>query len=71
MSDETFVSSTDREAAALNAAIEWRAHRRRCPSCSESAQLCPWGAKLFAAFDRSLRALADNMAARGRIAGRV
>lgn len=64
-------SQTDAETVALNAAIEWRAHRRRCPSCSDEnpgAQLCDLGRQRLRRLGRSLRALGDRMSARGRIA---
>lgn len=67
MADETFVTP-DVETVALNAAIEWRAHRKRCASCGHGDELCDVGRRLLRRFDRSLAALGDRMSTRARIA---
>lgn len=68
MSDQAQQDRSGLEAAALNAAIEARAHRRRCPICSGSSTLCDIGRQLLGRADTAIRALGDDFAARGRVA---
>ena len=58
----------DREAAALDAALEARRHFRACRTCSPAGDLCELGAGLLAGVNRDLRSFGDRMATRGRIA---
>jgi hypothetical protein len=67
VNDENLVRP-DVESVALNAAIEWRAHRRHCPICATQPELCDVGGQLLRLADRSLRALGDGFSTRGRIA---
>lgn len=70
--DPIRIDTPDLEAAALNAALELRRHRNRCPNCSGSTtgQIlpCAWGAILLVEYEGAIRDLGDNFNARGRVA---
>lgn len=71
MTDTAIDTRPALEAAALNAALEARAHFRRCRTCRLGMDPCPVGAPLIDAVNGALYALGDHFVARGRVVARL